>query len=200
MLNGGHWAYDGTFAYPFIIRNLKHSLFILADFLTSQAIPFAIDGGIALGAIKMRSVLPWESGDIDMYVYSESRENFYNILSKFASDHHFSSFNTNPVQFFPFPPNIARKVGGIATIFVHTEKVPDMFIKIKTNGRWIPYQKMVFHHLRSYYKLDYFQHKMFHSSDLLHCKIKDHNACLPDFRKLAISGGTGTFREFFRDS
>jgi hypothetical protein len=198
MLDGGHWAYEGTFAYPFIIRNLQKCLFAVADFLTSQGIHFAIDAGVALGAIKVRGVLPWDSGDIDMFVYYESREKFYAIFSKFVSDHNFTLFNTHPeaIEFFCSPPHLERKVGGLVSIFVHTEKIPDL-IQIKTDGRWISYKKSVFRYLRNDYKLNYLQHTEHRSNKLMYCKKKGHNACLPDFRKLEKIGKTGTFREFF---
>ncbi|KAK3699374.1 hypothetical protein QZH41_006557 [Actinostola sp. cb2023] len=196
MLDGGHWAYDGTFAYPYMIKNLQHCLFKVADFLTFKNIPFSIIGGVALGAVKMRGVLPWDAGDIDMVIYNYSLSELHTTMAHFARKHHFTAkrHESGQVQVFCAPHKIAEKVGGLVSMFVSDHDVKLEFVKIMTNGRWIPYRNDIFSHLREHYSVNYLQHKMYRSSELIHCKKKGHNACLPDFRH---DGKAGTFKEYF---
>ncbi|KAK3740320.1 hypothetical protein QZH41_000503 [Actinostola sp. cb2023] len=200
MLDGGHWAYNGTFAYPYIIKNLQYCFFKVADFLTFKEIAFSIDAGVALGTVKMRGVLPWDAGDIDFGIYDYSLSELYTTMRKFARKHHFTAKideKSNQVQVYCAPHKIAEKVGGLVSMFVNDDEKP-MFVKMKTNGRWIPYRKEIFRDLRKYYSVNYLQHKMYRSSELIHCKKKGHNACLPDFRQKGRHGGkAGTFKENF---
>jgi hypothetical protein len=174
MLVGGHWARSGTYAYPYIIRNLQHCLLTMADFLTSKGIPFSVDGGVALGAIKMRGVLPWDAGDVDMAVYYGLRYKLYSIIPKFAKEHDYIAKELfNQMQLFCVPSKLGERMGGLVSIFHKYEAPPAAdFIKIKTNGRWIPYKREIFSTLRDHYKTSYLQHKMYESSENIHCTIQ----------------------------
>lgn len=187
MLGGPHWTKEGTFAYPFIIKNLQRCLFEVTDFLTWKNVSHTVRYGIALGAIKVRGILPWDSGDIDIYTFGMDKSDLYKLLrgySKFRN--YLINEKSDQIHLFCDHPNLAWKVGGIVTIFAEGERKPDI-IQMKTDGRWLFYDKEMFEGLRRSYGSNYLEHRMMHSSYHqytvgAHCKIEGHNACLPDFR------------------
>ena len=205
MLGGGHWAFEGTFAYPYMIDNLQHGMGIVAEFLESQNISYYVAGGVPLGALKFGGILPWDAGDVDFFVYIESSEKLYNLMKNFAAGRGYTvqiDAESDQVQVFCTPANVGMKMGGLMSLMV--AKKPEansaQFMKMKVNGRWIPCNKSVFQEFRQYYGINYLQHHMYKSPEVAHCLREGHNACLPDFRTLeGLQGTAGTFSEYFCD-
>ena len=165
MLSGGHWAFQGTFAYPYIIDNLQDGMLKIVDFFNSQNITYFIEGGVALGALKMRAILPWDSGDVDMGVHIESKAKLFNLLESFARGKGYTVTEMDDsVNIFCTPAKVAKIMGGIVTLFVYNEPLrpdPSNFIMIKTNGKWIQYSKDLFRHFRKIYGANFLQHRMY---------------------------------------
>ena len=204
MLDNSHWAYSGTFAYPYIIDNLLKGLFAVTDFLHSRNITYFLDGGVPLGALKMQRILPWEAGDVDMAVYIESQKKLLSLIEGFAAPHGYTVRNLDgQVQVFAAPRKAGMRMGGLISMFPHLNPAPDSkeFIKIKISGRWLQCRKDLFAMFKKYYGINYLQHQMYYTSQIVHCKKKSHNACLPDFRTLeSLQGTAGSYREYFCDS
>ena len=173
MLSGGHWAFQGTFAYPYIIDNLQGGMLKIVDFFNSRNITYFIEGGVALGALKMRAILPWDSGDVDMGVHIESKAKLFNLLESFARGKGYTVTELDDsVNIFCTPAKVGKTMGGIVTLFVHNEPLrpdPSNFIKIKTNGKWIQYGKDLFRHFRKIYGANFLQHRMYRGNQLTHC-------------------------------
>ena len=203
MLSGSHLAFKGTFAYPYIIDNLQDGMLKIADFFDSQNITYFIDGGVALGALKMRAILPWDSGDVDMGVHIESKAKLFNLLESFARGKGYTVTEVDDsINIFCTPTKVGKTMGGIVTLFVNNVPLqpdPSNFMMIKTNGKWIRYGKDLFRHFRKIYGASFLQHRMYKGNKPTHCEQKGHNACLPDFRTL-LKGTAGTFKEYFCES
>ena len=203
MLSNGHWSFKGTFAYPYIIDNLQDGMLKIADFFDLQNITYFIDGGVALGALKMRAILPWDSGDVDMGVHIESKAKLFNLLESFARGKGYTVTELDDsVNIFCTPAKVGKTMGGMVTLFVNNGPLrpdPSNFVLIKTNGKWIRYGKDLFQHFRKIYGASFLQHRMYLGNNPTHCKLEGHNACLPDFRTL-LDGTAGTFKEYFCES
>ena len=199
MLDGGHWAYQGIFTYPYMLKYLEVTLSELAKFFNQHNVSYFVDGGISLGAIKMRSILPWEAGDIDMGVYDMTQDKLYDLLQPLIEQKGWVVQKIpNQVQVFCTPKNVGVLSGGLATIFYNNAKAParSEFVEVQTNGVWIRYKRDLVSHLMHDYSKRYLEHKLYASSETASCKIKGHNACLPHFKTM-LEGRAGTFRNFF---
>lgn len=201
MLGGGHWAYKGLFAYPYLVKYLEITLSEISDYFNRHNVTYFVEGGVSLGAIKMRSILPWDSGDIDIFVYDLSLGALYNLLEPLAKQKgYIVRLRSDQVHVFCTPSNVGDLSGGIATILPAKTKAPPRseLIKVQTNGIWISYKRYLVSELIGDYGKGYLEHKMFRSSETMECKIKGHNACLPNF-KTFLKGKAGTSREYFCD-
>lgn len=198
MLDGGHWAYKGTQAYPFMLHYLKKSLAKVTEFLEKHNVQYVIFGGVLLGAIKMRSILPWEAGDIDIRVYGMNLDQLMSLMQPWATKngylHH--TYHGESFHIFCTPREVAGDSGGLVTVFpLETGKVPD-FVRIKTNGLWVRYDRDLANSLLEKYGEDFLQHKVYEHDEIIECKIRGHNACLPNFKSL-YDGKAGTLKEFY---
>ena len=197
MLNGGHWAFKGLYAYPYLYKYLVKTLFEVADRFDQYNVSYMVDSGISVGAIKMRSVLPWDSGDVDIHVFGLNLQEIYDLLASWKREKgYIVRLMADQVHVFCTPHNVGDQSGGIATIFARDGPVPEL-MKIKTNGKWISYERALFPYLVKTYGEDkYLGHSMHGGSEIMECKIKGHNACLPDFKSF-LNGKGGTAQEFF---
>ncbi len=197
MLNGGHWAYKGLYAYPYLYKYLVTTLLEVADHFDQHNISYLVDGGISLGAIKMHSVLPWDSGDVDIHAFGLNLQQIYDLFEPFKKKKgYIVRLMSDQVHVFCTPRNVGDLSGGIATIFPRSGAVPEL-MKIKTNGKWITYDRALFPYLIKDYGEDkYLGHSMHGGRETMECKIKGHNACLPNF-KYFLNGKGGTAREYF---
>ena len=203
MLDNSHWVNSGTFAYPYIMENLLKGMVAVTNFLDSQNITYYVDGGIPLGGVKMQGILPWEAGDVDLGVYIESQDKLFSLIEGFAASHGYTVRNLDQqVQVFASPRKAGMKMGGLISLCPYLNPAPDFkeFMKIKINGRWLQCRKELFAMFRKYYGINYLQHQMYRTNQIVHCKAKGHNACLPDFRTLrSLQGTAGSYREYFCD-
>ena len=197
MLNGGHWAFEGLYAYPYLYKYLVKTLFEVADRFDQYNVSYMVDGGISVGAIKMRSVLPWDSGDVDIHVFGLDLEKIYDLFASWKREKGYTvRLMADQVHVFCTPDDVGDQSGGIATIFPRDGPVPEL-MKIKTNGKWISYERALFPYLVKTYGEDkYLGHSMHGEREIMECKIKGHNACLPNFKSF-LNGKGGTAQEFF---
>ena len=197
MLNGGHWAYKGVYAYPYLYKYLVKTLFEVADRFDQYNVSYMVVGGISVGAIKMRSVLPWDSGDVDIHVSGLNLQEIYDLFAPWKKEKgYIVRLMADQVHVFCTPDNVGDKSGGIATIFPRDGPVPEL-MKIKTNGKWISYDRALFPYLVKKYGEDkYLGHSMHGGREIMECKVKGHNACLPNFKSF-LNGKGGTAQEFF---
>ena len=197
MLSGGHWAYKGVYAYPYLYKYLVKTLFEVADRFDQYNVSYMVVGGISVGAIKMRSVLPWDSGDVDIHVSGLNLQEIYDLFAPWKKEKgYIVRLMADQVHVFCTPDNVGDKSGGIATIFPRDGPVPEL-MKIKTNGKWISYDRALFPYLVKKYGEDkYLGHSMHGGREIMECKVKGHNACLPNFKSF-LNGKGGTAQEFF---
>ena len=198
MLGGGHWAYKGTFAYPYMLYYLEITLTEVTKFFEEHNVQYVVIGGVSLGAIKTRSILPWEAGDIDIYVYRMSLVQLLKLIEPWAKKNGYflQTFKSEAVHIYCTPRNVGEVSGGLATIRPFKFKSPPDYVRIKTNGIWVRYDRQFFKFFLDHYGDYYLQHKVYRSQEEIECKIKNHNACLPNFKSL-YQGKAGTLKDFY---
>ena len=201
MLNNGHWAYQGLYTYPFLLGYLKVTLREVTSFFEQHNVNYVLFGGVSLGALKMHSILPWEAGDIDINIFSTTIPDLLNMMQPWADERGYvlrEHAESEAVHVYCTPKEIGDVSGGLATIFAKPGP-PPKYMKIKTDGFWVRYDRNLLEYILGKYGEGYLQHKLYHSHTNIHCKIKGHNACLPDFQSI-FNGKGGTYQEFFCDS
>ena len=199
MLNNGHWAYQGLYTYPFVLSYLKITLKEVINFLEQHNVCYVLVGGVSLGAVKMHSILPWEAGDIDIQVYNTSIPQLLSLFRSWADKKGYVlQESPGSVRVFCTPKGVRDVSGGLATIFPKPG-TPPKYVRIKTNGIWVRYERDLFEAILKKYGQGYLQHKLYHSETIVQCKIKGHNACLPDFQSI-FNGKGGTYQEYFCDN
>ena len=198
MLGGEHWAYTGIFAYPYMLNYLEITLNEVTKLFEDHNVQYVVIGGVSLGAIKTRSILPWEAGDIDIEVYGMSLVQLLNLMEPWAekNDYFLQTYKNKAVHIFCTPHNVGRVSGGLATIYPYKFKIPPDYVKIKTNGIWVRYDRQFFKLFLEHYGENYLQHDVYQRKEIIKCKIKNHNACLPNFKSL-YQGKAGTLKEFY---
>ena len=118
MLNGGHWAYKGLYAYPYLYKYLVTTLLEVTDHLDRYNVSYRLVGGMSLGSIKMQSVLPWDSGDVDIHVFGMSLKEIYMLFEPLKNEKgYIVRLMSDQVHVFCTPRNVGDLSGGIATIF-----------------------------------------------------------------------------------
>ena len=199
MLNNGHWAYQGLYTYPFLLGYLKVTLREVTSFFEQHNVNYLVVGGVSLGAVKMHSILPWEAGDIDIIVFDKSIQELLNMFRPWAKERGYvlRDYRGQAVHVFCTPKEIGDVSGGLATIFPRPGP-PPKYIKIKTDGIWVRYDRNLLEYILGKYGKEYLQHKVYRSHTNIRCKIKGHNACMPDFQSI-FNGKGGTYQEFFCD-
>jgi phosphorylcholine metabolism protein LicD len=76
-----------------------------------------------LGAVKVRGVLPWDAGDVDIFVYYKNPSKLFKIVSKFAKEYDFvvnvdHSDGQDQIQLYCAPSKIGSKMGGLVSLFI----------------------------------------------------------------------------------
>ena len=198
MLEGGHWAYKGTFAYPYMLNYLEITLTEVIKFFEERDVQYVVIGGVSLGAIKTRSILPWEAGDIDINVYKMSLVQLLKLIEPWAKKNGYfhKTFMSETVHIFCTPRNVGKVSGGLATINPYKSETPPDYVRIKTNGIWVRYDRQFYKFFLEHYGEDFLQHKVYRRKEIIECKIKKHNACLPNFKSL-YEGRAGTMKDFY---
>ena len=139
-----------------------------------------LQGGVPLGAVKMRSILPWEAGDIDIDVYGIS---FSELLAKLKTSgdkmgYTVRQHSRTDIHVFCTPKEVGDVSGGVATIFVRPLR-RQPYLRIKTNGIWVRYPMNFFGKIIKEYGENHLQHMLYKSHNIIRCALKGHNACLP---------------------
>ena len=198
MLEGGHWAYKGTFAYPYMLNYLEITLREVIKFFEKHNVQYVVIGGVSLGAIKTRSILPWEAGDIDINVYKMSLVQLLKLIEPWAKKNGYflQTFMSKAVHIFCTPRNVGKASGGLATINPNKSKAPPDYVRIKTNDIWVRYDRQFFKFFLDHYGENFLQHELYRRKEIIECKIKKHNACLPNFKSL-YQGRAGTLKDFY---
>ena len=171
---------------------LENNLKRVGKFFDENGVKYWIKHGVTVGAVKMRSILPWDSGDIDIYVDHNLRDLIDLLKTKLVKlfpvykiyeDHRMTSVQLRhgfegPTTIFPTPK----------------DKVPEVIIRMDCNGFMMPVSKGVFKDLRVTYH-DYLVHHKHNRKSSIFCSERS-NACLPDFRKI-LDGRGGHYAEFY---
>lgn len=146
----------------------------------------------------MRSILPWEAGDVDIRVYGMSLVQLLKLMKPWAKKNHYliETHMSTAVHIYCTPREIGRVSGELATIYPYKHKTPPDYIRIKTNGIWVRYDRHFSQYFEGHYGEDFLQHKVYRGKEIISCKIKDHNACLPNFKSL-YQGAAGTLKQFY---
>jgi hypothetical protein len=196
MLNNGHWAYQGLYAYPFLLEYLTVTLIEVTNFFEKHNVSYTFEGGVSLGAVKMRSILPWEAGDLDIIVYRMNASQLFNMLKPWATEKGYVLRKPpGAVHVFCTPKEIGDVSGGLATIFPSLHS-PPKHIRVKTNGIWVRYRRNLFQDTIRHYGEGYLAHKLYGSQNAIKCSMKGHSGCLPNFKSI-FQGKGGTYREYF---
>lgn len=198
MLDGGHWAYKGLYAYPYLYKYLVTTLLEVTDHLDRHNVSYRLVGGMSLGSIKMQSVLPWDSGDVDIHVFGLTRKQIYNLFEPLKKEKgYIVRLMSDQVHVFCTPRNVGDLSGGIATIFSERGPTPEL-MKIKINGKWISCDRKLFAYIFGRYGEEKYLGHAMHGNprETMECKIKGHNACVPNFKSF-LNGKGGTMREYF---
>ena len=198
MLNNGHWAYQGLYTYPYLLEYLIVSLREVTNFLEQHNVNYVLRGGVSLGAIKMHSILPWDAGDVDIDVYGMTIPQLMSIFKPWTTEKGYvlrEHTQSKAVHVYCTPKELGDVAGGLASLFINPGP-PPKYIQIKTNGIWVRYRRNLFEATMSFYGQEYLSHKLYQSEKIAKCKIKGHNACLPNFNSI-FNGKGGTYREYF---
>jgi len=191
-----HWAYGGMYAPPTMMFALKRALKISGDFFDEKGWTWGLAGGAALGAVKLRGLLPWEAGDIDLNINVDKKECLKIIQNEFIPRH--PDYEVRDFDYHEILIRPKEGFGGYVTIFFNNE-VTDIkrSYRMSLDGYQasVPYQMFKEH--RAYYGVYYLQHKQYKQYFLqpLQCS-EDSNTCLPDYSKLD-NGRGGMWKEFF---
>ncbi len=201
MLNNGHWAHQGLYAYPFLLEYLKVTLMEVTNFFEKHDVSYVFQGGVSLGAVKMHSILPWEAGDLDIVVFRMNVPQLLSMLKPWATEKGYvlrEHTASKAVHLFCTPKEIGDVSGGLATIFP-TPNPPPKYIRVKTSGIWVRHRRNLFEDAISRYGEGYLAHKLYRSEKTIQCSMKGHSGCLPNFTSI-FQGKGGTYREYFCES
>merc|ERR1712196_406047 len=84
----GHWAYNGMYAPPTMMIALKRAMVVAGDYFnTKTSWVWYVIGGGSLGGVKCRGFLPWEAGDIDIYMRVTYKQLLDDLKSNFLKTH-----------------------------------------------------------------------------------------------------------------
>jgi hypothetical protein len=162
LLGGTHYAYAGAYTYPYVINELQRGLILVSEALDAAAIPFYVHYGLALGAIKMRQILPWDAGDVDMvFDGSTSTDRVLELLTKSLPEGCTVKLQNSAIAVFTTPADVGELMGGVLTLVPDTvrsdygqksdEKVAAGTFRMKVGDRYYPFQRSVFNDVANIY-------------------------------------------------
>ena len=185
-----HWAYSGLTAFPFIIKRLIDALHFGTTQLEDNKIPYILEGGTLLGFIKVRGVLPWDSGDVDTFVYS-SRRTVINLARQIEKHDGYeiklrwNAFHLYITQYYPTHD-------GLIVYAVSREDAGDL-VNIRMHGRLFPAPRSMFKFMRDYYGSSYLESRIRFGDERVSCDYEGYQACMPDCRWSGCGSGRGQF-------
>ena len=185
-----HWAYSGLTAFPFIIQRLIDALKFGTMQLEKHQIPYVLEGGTLLGFIKVRAVLPWDSGDVDTFVYSNRRQ-VIDLVKKIERKYGYeyllrwNAFHVYVTPYYPMHDGLV--------VYAVTRDSPGETVNIRMHGRLFPAPRAMFKFLREYYGSSYLESRIRFGDERVSCDYEGYQACMPDCRW----DGCGCGREQF---
>ena len=174
-----HWAHGGLTTYPFIIQSLEKALHFGTRRLEESGITYVIEGGTALGMVKLRDILPWDHGDIDTFVYS-TRRKVIDMVKKSLHDYGYE-FWLRHSGFHTYVTDDPSSWNGCIVYLTRRVK-PKAIVYMKHRGRLFPVKRDLFRFLRQFYGSLFLENHMKVSNQRSYCRIPGHHACMPDCR------------------
>ncbi len=185
-----HWAYSGLTAFPFIVQRLIDALHFGATQLETNKIPYILEGGTLLGFIKVRAVLPWDSGDVDTFVYSNRRP-VINLVKQIEQQHGYEyklRWNAFHVYVTPYYPTHDGLI-----VYAVSREDPGKLINIRMHGQLFPAPRSMFKFIREYYGSSYLESRIRFGDERVSCDYEGYKACMPDCRWDGCGSGRGQF-------
>ena len=185
-----HWAYSGLTAFPFIVQRLIDALHFGTTELEKNHIPYILEGGTLLGFIKVRAVLPWDSGDVDTFVYSNRRP-VINLIRQIEQHHGYEiklRWNAFHLYITPYYPTHDGLI-----VYAVSREDPGELVNIRMHGRLFPAPRSMFKFLREYYGSSYLESRIRFGDERVSCDYEGHQACMPDCRWNGCGSGRQQF-------
>lgn len=185
-----HWAYSGLTAYPFIIERLTNALHYGTTQLEKRRLSYVLEGGTLLGFIKVRAVLPWDSGDVDTFVHSNRRPIIDLVKNIASKDHYEYLVRWNTAHVYVTPLKVARD--GLIVYSV-VRRHPGKLVKVKIRGKLFSAPRSMFKFIREFYGSSYLENRNRFGNERVSCGYAGHHACMPDCRWNGCGSGRGQF-------
>ncbi|XP_046841839.1 uncharacterized protein LOC124435950 [Xenia sp. Carnegie-2017] len=185
-----HWAYSGLTAYPFIIERLTNALHYGITQLEKRRLSYVLEGGTLLGFIKVRAVLPWDSGDVDTFVHSNRRPIIDLVKNIASKDHYEYLVRWNTAHVYVTPLKVARD--GLIVYSV-VRRHPGKLVKVKIRGKLFSAPRSMFTFIREFYGSSYLESRNRFGNERVSCGYSGHHACMPDCRWNGCGSGRGQF-------
>ena len=185
-----HWAYSGLTAFPFIVQRLIDALHFGTTQLEENNIPYILEGGTLLGFIKVRAVLPWDSGDVDTFVYSNRRP-VINLVRKIEQHHGYEiklRWNAFHLYITPYYPTHDGLI-----VYAVSREDPGELVNIRMHGRLFPAPRSMFKFLRDYYGSSFLESRIRFGDERVSCDYEGYQACMPDCRWSGCGSGRQQF-------
>ena len=185
-----HWAYSGLTAFPFIIERLRDALYFGTAQLEKAGMKYVVEGGTLLGFIKVQAILPWDSGDVDTFVYSNRRP-IINLVKKIKQEVGYEyklRWNAFHVYVTPYYPTHDGLI-----VYALNRNVPEGIINIRLHGKLFPAPRTMFKFIREYYGASYLESRIRFGDERVSCDYEGYQACMPDCRWDGCGSGRGQF-------
>ena len=185
-----HWAYSGLTAFPFIIERLRDALYFGTAQLEKAGMKYVVEGGTLLGFIKVQAILPWDSGDVDTFVYSNRRP-IINLVKKIKQEVGYEyklRWNAFHVYVTPYYPTHDGLI-----VYALNRNVPEGVINIRIHGKLFPAPRTMFKFIREYYGASYLESRIRFGDERVSCDYEGYQACMPDCRWDGCGSGRGQF-------
>jgi hypothetical protein len=185
-----HWAYSGLTAFPFIVQRLIDALHFGSTQLEKHKISYVLEGGTLLGFIKVRAVLPWDSGDVDTFVYS-NRRRVINLVKQIERQHGYeyllrwNAFHVYVTPHYPMHDGLI--------VYAVSREDPGELVNIRMHGRLFPVPRSMFKFIREYYGSSYLESRIRFGDERVSCDYEGYQACMPDCRWNGCGSGRGQF-------
>ena len=185
-----HWAYSGLTAFPFIVERLINALHFGTEQLEKNKLSYILEGGTLLGFIKVRAVLPWDSGDVDTFVYSNRRP-VISLVKEIRQKHGYeyklrwNAFHVYVTPYYPMHDGLI--------VYAVVREDPGELINIRMHGRLFPAPRSMFKFIREYYGSSYLESRIRFGDERVSCDYEGYQACMPDCRWNGCGSGRRQF-------
>ena len=185
-----HWAYSGLTAFPFIVERLINALRFGTEQLEKNKLSYILEGGTLLGFIKVRAVLPWDSGDVDTFVYSNRRP-VISLVKEIREMHGYeyklrwNAFHVYVTPYYPMHDGLI--------VYAVIREDPGELINIRMHGRLFPAPRSMFKFIREYYGSSYLESRIRFGDERVSCDYEGYQACMPDCRWNGCGSGRRQF-------